>query len=190
MLKFLIFLIVFTLFSCGTGSKQKEIELKEKEIALRERELKLKEDSLKQYTAKITLSDAITIAENKFSKYLPKIEKSHEGIIDTKETFTGDFTNDGIEDIAIAFTIVPSDGGNAILAQGISFYSNIGNNVKVIAGFDPGYLFSVDRIFNNKVYITKHIYMPNDPHCCPSISRKIELSIMSNKVLEKNISTE
>jgi hypothetical protein len=125
-----------------------------------------------------------------FSKYLPTIEKSHNGIIDLKETYTGYFTNDEIEDITISFSIVPDDGGNSILAQGISFYSNTGKSVKVIAGIDPLYLFSFQRIFNNKIHISKLIYKPSDSHCCPSINKEIELTIKGNKVFEKILSSE
>jgi hypothetical protein len=65
---------------------------------------------------------------------LPKILESHDAVLDGKEFYTGDFTGDGIEDVAIYFSLVPRDGGNAIVGQGLTLYQNSGYDVKVIAG--------------------------------------------------------
>jgi hypothetical protein len=122
------------------------------------------------------------MAEKKFRSYLPKIEASHEGVLDLMQSYTGDFTGDGIEDIAIYFSLSPKGGGNAIVGQGISLYKNLGNDVKVIAGFEPDYLFSFSRISNNRIFVEKLEYADGDPRCCPSIKEEKALTISGTKV--------
>lgn len=133
-----------------------------------------------------TLQNAIEIAEMKFSQYLPKILESHssldlEAIVDTQTTYTGDFTGDGIEDIAIYFYLVPHEGGNMCLGQGVSLYQNTGDDVNIIAGFDPDYSFSFKKISNGLIYIDKLEYTEDDALCCPSIRVEHALTIVGNK---------
>lgn len=134
----------------------------------------------------ISKQSAIQIAEKKFNKYLPKILESHssfdsEAIVDTQTSYTGDFTGDGIDDIAIYFYLVAKEGGNACLGQGITLYKNTGKDVKVIAGYDPDYSFSFDRIDNGLIYVNKLEYADDDARCCPSIRIEHALTIIGTK---------
>lgn len=126
--------------------------------------------------------DMVKQAEKAFTKYLPKILKSRDGVLDVQQSYTGDFTGDGIEDVAIYFSLSPADGGNAIVGRGLALYKNEGNGVKVIAGYEPEYLFIVDTIINGKIIVEKMEYAPEDGRCCPSIRSKHKLSILGNKV--------
>ena len=178
----LFFFVVITICSCENSIKEKELELKEKELALKERELSLKESGS---TSFLTTKDAIKQAIKQFENYLPKILESHEAILDVQEPFTGDFTGDGVEDVAIYFSLSPSGGGNAIVGQGLSLYQNSGKSVKVIAGYEPNYLFSFNRISNGCIYVEKLEYAENDGRCCPSIKTDLKLKIIGNKVYEE-----
>ncbi len=125
--------------------------------------------------------EAIKIAMQQFDAYLPKILESHDAAIDLQEPFSGDFTGDGIDDVAIYFSLSPKGGGNALVGQGITLYQNTGNAVKVIAGYEPDYLFSFDTIKNGKVYVKKLEYAENDGRCCPSIQTEHTLTISGGK---------
>lgn len=129
---------------------------------------------------KITTEEAIKLAEKQFEKYLPKLLKSHEAVIDVTESTAGDFTGDGIPDVAIYFSLAPREGGNAIVDQGLSLYKNTGYEVKVLAGYDPETLFVLDTIRNGTIYIEKLEYAPEDGRCCPSIKTKQALTITGN----------
>jgi len=178
-----LFLLLLTNFiSCENSIKEKELALKEKELELKEKELSLKEGKT---TFSLTTRDAVKLAEKQFENYLPKILKSHEAILDGQESFTGDFTGDGVEDIVIYFILAPNSGGNAIVGQGLSLYQNTGNEVKVVAGFDPNYLFSFNRISNGSINIEKLEYDEDDGRCCPSIKTNIKLKLIGNKIYEE-----
>lgn len=129
----------------------------------------------------ISMAEARKLAEKQFDAYLPQILKSHNAGLDISESYTGDFTGDGIEDVAIFFTLVPREGGNAIVGQGLTLYKNTGYEVKVIAGYDAKKLFSVDTICNGKIHIEEAEYAEGDGHCCPSIKTKRILRISGNK---------
>ncbi|MBL7789110.1 MAG: hypothetical protein JNL75_04665 [Chitinophagales bacterium] len=159
-----------------------ENPLRKKELALKEKELSLEENSSTQFLA---TKDAIKLAEKQFENYLPKILESHEAILDVQESFTGDFTGDGVEDIAIYFCLAPNNGGNAIIGQGLSLYQKVGNEVKVIAGYEPKYLFSFNKISNGKIYVEKLEYAEGDGRCCPSIKTNLKLKVIGNKVYEE-----
>jgi hypothetical protein len=122
-------------------------------------------------------------AEQMFANYLPKILKSKgEGaFIDIQSTHTGDFTNDGLSDVIIWFNY--SLGGMSIDGYECALYENIGNDVKVVAGFQPNYIFTVSEITNGIIYIEKSEYAENDARCCPSIFTTIKLIYKGNKVL-------
>ncbi len=174
---FTLTFILFSYTSClnSNNEKQKELELKEKELELKEKELNIKETEINK--PKISTNDAIRLAEKKFRIYLPKILKLHDAIIDSQDSYTGDFTGDGIEDIAIYFSLAPREGGNAIVGQGLTLYQNNGNEVKVIAGYEPDYLFRFDRINNGKIYVEKLEYAEDDGRCCPSIKTQHTITI-------------
>ena len=130
----------------------------------------------------ISTEEAIKRAEKQFKNYLPKILNSHNANLDGQDTFTGDFTGDGMDDVAIYFSLYPREGGNTIVGQGLALYKNLGTDVKVIAGFEPDYLFNVIKISNGKIYIEKIEYADIDPRCCPSIRTPHILKISGNKV--------
>jgi hypothetical protein len=155
--------------------KQKELQLKEKELLLKERELNLKESESRKKS--LSTNDAVRLADKQFNHYLPNILKSHDAILDLQQSYTGDFTGDGVEDIAIYFSLAPTDGGNVIVGQGLKLYQNDGYKVKVIAGYEPDYLFGFDKISNGKIYIEKLEYTENDARCCPSIQTEHILTI-------------
>jgi len=119
-------------------------------------------------------------AEAKFNKYLPTILESRDAYLDGQDIYIGDFTGDGIDDIAIKFILIPN-GGNAISHQ-MALYSNNGANVSVIAGFEPEYWFDVLKIDNGVIVIEKHEHGPNDGRCCPSIHTKHTLTISGSNV--------
>jgi hypothetical protein len=177
----LLALIVVTFIGCNNpnSQKEKELQLKEKELMLKEKELDLKKvESNKNHHS---TNDAVKIAEDQFRKYLPNILKSHDAILDLQQSYTGDFTGDGIEDVAIYFSLASKDGGNAIVGQGLSLYQNTGTTVKVIAGYEPDYLFRFDKISNGKIYVEKLEYAENDGRCCPSIKSEHVLTISGGK---------
>ena len=122
-------------------------------------------------------------AEKMFADYLPKILKSKgEGsFIDMQTTHIGDFTNDGIEDIVIWFNY--SLGGNLIAGYECAFYEVKGNDVKVVAGFQPNYIFTISEIKEGIIYINKSEYAEGDSKCCPSISTKVKLVFRGNKII-------
>jgi hypothetical protein len=130
----------------------------------------------------ISISEAKSLAEKKFNSYLPKILKSNNAILDGSSTYVGDFTGDGIDDIVICFALAPAVGGNMLSGLGMVLYKNDGKDVTVIAGFEPDYLFSFDRIENGNIYIKKLDYAEDDPRCCPSIEEDYKLTISGKNV--------
>ncbi|WP_222166168.1 hypothetical protein [Edaphocola aurantiacus] len=130
----------------------------------------------------LSIKDAVKQAEASFAQYLPKILKSHDGVLDIQQSYTGDFTGDGIEDVAIYFSLGPAGGGNAIVGRGLALYKNEGNKVNVIVGYEPEYLFKVDTISDGKIIVEKMEYAETDGRCCPSIRSKHALTISGNKV--------
>ena len=73
------------------------------------------------------------------------------------------------------------NGGNALVGQGLALYQNNGIHVKVIAGFEPDYLFSFKAIKNGKIYVEKLEYAETDGRCCPSIRTEHILKISGGK---------
>lgn len=121
-------------------------------------------------------------AEQMFANYLPKILKSKgEGAyVDLQRTHIGDFTMDGLPDVIIWFNY--SLGGMSIDGYECAFYENIGNDIKIVAGFQPGYRFVIDKIRNGIVYLEKREYADDDARCCPSIITTIKLLYKDNEV--------
>lgn len=108
---------------------------------------------------KISIDDIVTIAKQKFEKYIPTIQTSRDGEVTNWKATVGDFTGDGKDDIAIEFTVTTS-GTDEIKHQGIAFYRNTGDDAQVITGFDPPYQFSIEKISNGQIYIMQRL-------CCP-----------------------
>ncbi|MBX7044239.1 MAG: hypothetical protein K1X86_00250 [Ignavibacteria bacterium] len=134
----------------------------------------------------ISIAKIVSLAKSKFKSYLPKIEKDHDGKLDLMDIYTGDFTGDDKPDVAIYFTLSLLNGGNATAGQGIAFYENTVNDVKVIAGFEPDYTFYFDKIANGKIYVFKSEYAENDARCCPSIKIRKVLTIVNGRVQERD----
>ena len=140
------------------------------------------EDPTSVEAPKISTAEAVKLATAQFEAYLPKILESHDAAIDLQEAVTGDFTGDGIDDVAIYFSLSPKGGGNALVGQGLTLYQNDGRRVKVIAGFEPDYLFSFTKISGGKIYVEKLEYADEDGRCCPSIRTEHILTISGSRV--------
>lgn len=176
--------LVFFMLCCSCNNNEttrKELELRERELVLKEKEYDLKENN----TSALPIEDIIAKAEGKFRSYGVKIEKSHDGVFDLIDPYTGDFTGDGREDVAIYFSLSPAGGGNALVGQGLALYENMGRDVRIIAGYDPDYLFHFDRISGGKIFVVKDEYAEEDGRCCPSIHTEIELTVFGNNVRER-----
>ncbi|MEG0927166.1 MULTISPECIES: membrane lipoprotein lipid attachment site-containing protein [Chryseobacterium] len=143
-------------------------------------ETKTKSEESKSSKNGISKEEAVKLAMKQFEDYLPNILKTYGGVIDLQEPYAGDFTGDGIDDVAIYWSVAP-EGGNAIIGQGLSLYKNTGSKMKVIAGYEPDYLFSFDKISNGKIRVKKLEYAEEDGRCCPSISTGHTLTISGNK---------
>ncbi|MBV6878536.1 hypothetical protein NG800_001475 [Epilithonimonas ginsengisoli] len=131
--------------------------------------------------ASISTEQAVKLAEKQFEEYLPKILDDYDARPDLQESHTGDFTGDGISDVVIYFSLAPQDGGNALVGQGLALYKNTGTNVKVIAGYEPNYLFTFEKISDGKIYVEKLEYAETDGRCCPSIRTEHVLKISGGK---------
>lgn len=176
-----ILFLTAILVSCNKSDHkgQQKNEPKESQSSSSKKEQKLKEG--KSLKHRISKEEAVQSAMKQFEKYLPKILKTYDAAIDLQEPFVGDFTGDGIEDVAIYWSLSPQGGGNALVGQGISLYKNDGHKVKVIAGYEPDYLFAFDKISNGKIIVEKLEYAEEDGRCCPSIKTRHELTISGNK---------
>lgn len=133
-------------------------------------------------TTHLSTKDAVTAAEKKFNEYLPNILTSHDAALDIMESHTGDFTGDGVDDVAIYFSLSPQGGGNALVGQGLTLYKNTGSDIQVIGGFEPDYIFTFDTISDGHIQITKLEYADGDGHCCPSIRTGHTLTISGSTV--------
>lgn len=130
--------------------------------------------------------DAKGIALRKFDEYSPKIEASKDAAIGSSEAYTGDLNHDGLEDVIVFFVLSPKEGGNALMGQGIAVYVNEGTDMKVIAGFEPDYIFRVEGINNNKIHIVRLDYAENDNPGWPSIETHKYLILNGNRLQESN----
>lgn len=166
--------VLFILLNCRNGEREKQHHPEQHKPSSSIRS-NANADSL-------SIARAMQLAEMQFRKYLPKILKANNAYVDSQDTFTGDFTGDGIMDIAIYFSLAPNEGGNTIVAQGLVLYQNQGKKVKVIAGYEPNYLFSVKKIKNGKIYVEKLAYADTDAKCCPSLKTEHILTLSGNKV--------
>ncbi|REC63428.1 hypothetical protein DRF65_04845 [Chryseobacterium pennae] len=171
--------LLAVLTGCNNSDSKghKKDELKEEKPLSKE-----KESTSKESKSRISKEEAVKLAVKQFEDYLPKILKTYDdGVIDLQDPHVGDFTGDGIDDVAIYWNIAP-EGGNALIGQGLSLYKNDGNSVKVIAGYEPDYLFAFDTIKNGKIIVEKLEYTEEDGRCCPSIKTKHALTIKGSKV--------
>lgn len=177
-ISFLCLTVILTACNKSESKGNKNDELKEgKQLS---QEQKTHSEEAKSSESRISKDEAVKLAMKQFDDYLPNILKTYDGVIDLQIPNTGDFTGDGIEDIAIYWNIAP-EGGNAIIGQGLSLYKNDGKAVKVIAGYEPDYLFAFDTIKNGKIIVERLEYAEEDGRCCPSIKTKHALTIKGNK---------
>jgi len=174
-----LMLLIFTLAACDEVKTKKQEASSSKGNTTAAKNIK---DPKQIGTQNLSTAEAVKLATAQFEAYLPKILESHEAGIDLQEPITGDFTGDGIDDVAIYFSLSPKDGGNALVGQGLTLYQNDGKRVKVIAGYEPDYLFSFTKISNGKIYVEKLEYAEEDGRCCPSIKTEHILTISGNKV--------
>lgn len=177
--KHLFFGSIISLFSLLNCNDKKESVIENQISSVATKEVTTKQRATKQ--AGISTEEAVKLAEKQFEKYLPKILDDNDARLDLQESHTGDFTGDGISDVAIYFSLAPQDGGNALVGQGLALYENTGTNVKVIAGFEPDYLFSFKEIKNGKINVEKLEYAETDGRCCPSIRTEHILKISGGK---------
>lgn len=171
-------IVIFSLSACDDVKSKKQKESPEEKSTIT---ANLKSPA-QATTPDISAAEAVRLATAQFEAYLPKILESHGANLDLQEPVTGDFTGDGIEDVAIYFSLSPEGGGNALVGQGLTLYQNDGKRVKVIGGFEPDYLFSFKKISNGKIYVEKLEYAEEDGRCCPSIKTEHVLTISGNKV--------
>lgn len=165
------------LCSCTNKSNDKQSEA----VPSADNKLENKTDATAVAQKRISRDQAIKLAMKQFDAYLPTIlAADSDAAIDLQVPNVGDFTGDGVEDVAIYFNLVPKDGGNAMLKQGLTLYKNTGTNVEVMAGYDPDYLFAFDTIRDGKIHIKKLQYTENDGRCCPSIQIPHTLTIKGN----------
>ena len=177
---FLFIIIIFT-SSCNNAQKEKELELKERELELKERELNLKNNAKPKMKI-----DPKKIAEGKFLNYSHKIEESKGAVIANSEVFVGDLNYDDLDDAVVWFALTPEGGGNMLIGEGMSVYLNVGNDMEVISGFEPDYMFKVIKISNNRIKITKQEYSKDDLPGWPSIETVKYLMISGNQIIESN----
>lgn len=177
--KHLFFGSIISLLSLLNCNDKKENVIENQISSVATKEATTKKIAIKQ--ANISTEEAVKLAEKQFEKYLPKILDDYDARLDIQESYIGDFTGDGISDVAIYFALAPQDGGNAIVGQGLALYKNTGTNVKVIAGYEPDYLFSFKTIKNGKIYVEKLEYAETDGRCCPSIKTEHILKISGGK---------
>lgn len=172
-------LAVLTGCSKSDSKGHQKDELKEKKSLSKEKESNAPGSEAPEN--RISNEEAVKLAVKQFEAYLPKILKTYDdGVIDLQDPHVGDFTGDGINDVAIYWNIAP-EGGNALIGQGLSLYKNDGHTVKVIAGYEPDYLFAFDTIKNGKIIVEKLEYTEEDGRCCPSIKTKHALTLKGNK---------
>lgn len=172
---------IIGLLAVFTGCNTSENKGHQKDGLKEEKSLSKKEESKETVKNRISNEEAVKLAVKQFEAYLPKILKTYDdGVIDLQDPHVGDFTGDGIADVAIYWNIAP-EGGNALIGQGLSLYKNDGHTVKVIAGYEPDYLFAFDTIKNGKIIVEKLEYTEDDGNCCPSIKIKHALTIKGNK---------
>lgn len=148
-------------------------------------ELESAKNTLKK-VKKNSTEESIELAKNEFIKNeLPKLKKLNKNIggIDVLEGYVGDVTNDKIDDIILFYSLTAKDG-NVDIDSGLFIYTNKDNSIELLENIVPEYMFYVEKIYNNSIYIKKMEYAENDDRCCPSLKSEIQLKV--NKTIIKN----
>jgi hypothetical protein len=130
--------------------------------------------------------DAKAVAVRKFEAYSPKIVNSKDAAIGASEAFTGDLNSDGMTDAVVFFVLTPKEGGNMVLGQGLAVYINQGNDMKVVAGFEPDYSFRVEGINEGKLHIVRLDYAENNQLNRPSFETHKYFILNGRKLQESN----
>jgi hypothetical protein len=114
------------------------------------------------------------------------LNEVHE-VLENSETFIGDLTGDGLQDVIIWYVTYPEDSPFSPVTERMRVYVNEKNSLKQYSDFEPQYMFSVKSISNNEINIIKYDYEDTDEPRNPSFSiqKKIKLS-KSNNFLEIN----
>ncbi len=185
---FVFSLNLFIFLSCGNTSNN--LLEKENDLLKRENELLRQEKELENKRAdfnKIANFNPSEEALRQFDLYSSKIEESKGAEIANSQAFVGDLNNDSFQDVAIYFVLTPQGGGNALMGQGIAVYFNKGNKMKVVAGFEPEYIFTVEGIEKGKIHIKKLEYADNDDIGRPSIETHKYLIVNGNRLTESSV---
>lgn len=133
----------------------------------------------------LPIKEIIKLSQKHFLSYKKKLLEKNTTI--NSSAYTGDFTNDGREDVVIEYGIEPTDGGNYLIGQGLVLYRNNGGDISFITNYKPDYLFSFDKVSGGNIFISKEEYAEDDPRCCPSLHKQIELTINDYKIYERTI---
>ena len=123
-------------------------------------------------------SEAIEISKKEFMKIeYPKLKKTNNvGGVDILEGYTGDLTNDNIDEVVIYYTLVSKDG-DFIEKYGLVVYKIKGKTLEVLKRLEPKYRFTFKQIKNNAIQIEKIEYRKSDARCCPTLKTEIRLKI-------------
>lgn len=133
----------------------------------------------------ITDQDLQSLAKRHFEKYKIRFEtESTTNAYDT--TYVGDFTNDGLLDVVLDFTLDPTQG-NLNAGGGILLYKNTGSGITFIKEYNPEYLYRVDEVLNTGIFLKRFEYTDDDPRCCPSINKIIKLNVDGENITEEEI---
>ena len=101
----------------------------------------------------ITEQDLQSLAQRHFEKYKIRFEtESTTNAYDT--TYVGDFTNDGLLDVVLDFTLDPTQG-NLNAGGGILLYKNTGSGITFIKEYNPEYLYHVNEVLNSGIFFEK-----------------------------------
>ncbi len=143
---------------------------------------KIKVENLK--IKPITTKELVRLSKKHFQVYKKNLlsKNTDIGLLDA---YTGDFTNDGKEDVVLYYSIEPTDGGNMLAGQGLALYKNSDNNSAFIKTFNADFLFTMDKINNGKIWIKELEYTEDDPRCCPSIEKLISLTLSGTEIKKK-----
>ena len=105
--KIFILLIFFIFLSCNKSAKEQKNNtfLKKSEKNVLDSLSKLKKEE------NIPIKQIITLAQKHFGTYKNQLLVKNTSI-GLNDAYTGDFTNDGKEDVVIYYSVEPTDGGN------------------------------------------------------------------------------
>lgn len=99
-------------------------------------------------------------------------------------TFVGDFTNDGLQDVALYYKLKPNQGDYRT-EDGILLFENKGGGISFFLEYNPPYLFSIDQILNSRIILNR--LEKNDYFVSPSVNKKVQLKIDIKKRTEVEI---